>query len=218
MLLRGLNEVSRFSYNSTLCIFTDFKVGEIEPNGKRSVRSIQGVRRDSEILYVGTYETVENRRGKISEVFKHTSSSEDCEEEAHPRHATLSRSISQPDFLVNSLNGSQNGDEEGSNSTGDNLPRRNGAPFLNRPLTGALAIPRATTAVLSHVENSDRSSSTESSSTNYRNSALIKAKPRQFPMLSETDSEDDGSNLEHDGRSSIERFLIAWGLGDFVKL
>lgn len=165
----------------------------------------------------------------MSEVFKHTSSSDDYEEDRSNYHMTLSRSVSQPDFLVNSLSGSTNDDEEGSNSTGDNLPRNITSTFLNRSpmLGGTLAIPRATTVtVLSSsqqqqqpVDMSDRSSSAESSSTNSRNTgALPKIKSRQVTVVSETDSDDDASNLGEDGRSSIELFLIAWGLVDFVKL
>ncbi|XP_012271877.1 Usher syndrome type-1G protein homolog [Orussus abietinus] len=50
----------------------DFKVVEVEVDGKRSVRSLTGFRRDSEVMYVGTYETQaqqQGRRGRVSDVW-----------------------------------------------------------------------------------------------------------------------------------------------------
>lgn len=50
----------------------EFKVGEIEAgSGKRSVRSLQGVQRNSEVLYVGTFSNNGDplKRGKITDVF-----------------------------------------------------------------------------------------------------------------------------------------------------
>lgn len=50
----------------------DFKVGEFEAgSGKRSVRSLQGVQRNSEVLYVGTFSNNGDplKRGKITDVF-----------------------------------------------------------------------------------------------------------------------------------------------------
>nr|CAD7588218.1 unnamed protein product [Timema genevievae] len=65
----------------------DFKVGEIE-DGKRSLRSLTGLRRDSEIIYVGTYDTAGGgKRGKIADVFE--------------TNGELNRSVSEPDFLHN---------------------------------------------------------------------------------------------------------------------
>ena len=64
----------------------DFKVVEIEEDGKRSVRSLTGLRRDSEVMYVGTYETQAQqqigKRGRISDVW-----------------GTLSKAQSTPDLL-----------------------------------------------------------------------------------------------------------------------
>ncbi|CAG2069459.1 unnamed protein product, partial [Timema podura] len=57
-------------------------------DGKRSLRSLTGLRRDSEIIYVGTYDTAGGgKRGKIADVFE--------------TNGELNRSVSEPDFLHN---------------------------------------------------------------------------------------------------------------------
>uniref|UniRef100_A0A336MIP0 CSON002290 protein n=1 Tax=Culicoides sonorensis TaxID=179676 RepID=A0A336MIP0_CULSO len=222
----------------------DFKIGEIEPSGKRSVRSIQGVRRDSEILYVGTYETTGDqqpgKRGKISDVFSnnnnnHSSLNGDDSSDSNSRQlpfSTLSRSISQPNFMHPSL--MPDTDEEQEALENNLLNRQANGNLFNRPLLGTLSIPQSMSAVLAAQQmeqSSDRSSSNESTNNklngNYRinggNNQYGRIKGiRQLPVLSDTeDSEDDESNLDDsvtDGLSSIERFLIAWGLGDYVKI
>ncbi|KAG8232495.1 hypothetical protein J437_LFUL011264 [Ladona fulva] len=62
-----------------------FKVGEVEEGGKRSVRSLTGLQRDSEVIYVGSYDPQGGKRGKITDVFD--------------TKGELNRSISQPDYL-----------------------------------------------------------------------------------------------------------------------
>lgn len=222
-----------------LTFLTDFKIGEIEPSGKRSVRSIQGVRRDSEILYVGTYDTAAEqpgKRGKISDVFTNNNNpslNEDDSSDSNSRPmplSTLSRSVSQPDFLHPSLN--PDTDEEQEALENNLLNRQANGNLFNRPLLGTLSIPRSMSAVLASQQmehSSDRSSSNESttqqSNGKYRNGGgqFGRGKGmRQLPsVLSDSeDSEDDESNLDDlaDGLSSIERFLIAWGLGEYIKM
>lgn len=216
----------------------DFKIGEIEPSGKRSVRSIQGLRRDSEILYVGTYDTAADnpgKRGKITDVFDNSNvhhdngtDSSDSNSRIMSHHGTLSRSISQPDFLHTTTRGNDT-DEEQEALENNLLNRQANGNIFNRPLLGTLSIPRSVSAALTAQQmehSSDRSSSNESTSmqsNKYRNGGhhLRGKGTRQLPLvLSETDSEDDTSNMDDsaDGLSSIERFLIAWGLADYIKM
>ncbi|XP_042880375.1 Usher syndrome type-1G protein homolog [Penaeus japonicus] len=71
---------------------SDFKVRETEGDGKRSVRSLSGFRRDSEILFVpngSLSSTNSGKRGKISDVFETEDGNED---------GRLHRTASQPDF------------------------------------------------------------------------------------------------------------------------
>ncbi|GBP09909.1 Usher syndrome type-1G protein homolog [Eumeta japonica] len=53
-------------------IDSGFKIGEIESNGRRTITSLSGVQRDSEVLYVGTFSSNEEngKRGKISGLFE----------------------------------------------------------------------------------------------------------------------------------------------------
>ncbi|CAG9094525.1 unnamed protein product [Plutella xylostella] len=47
----------------------DFKVGEVETTGRRSVTSLSGVRRDSEVMYVGTFGAGPQQRATVADVF-----------------------------------------------------------------------------------------------------------------------------------------------------
>ncbi|CAG0887423.1 unnamed protein product [Darwinula stevensoni] len=50
---------------------SDFKVGAVEADGKRTIRSLTGLRRDSEVLLVPTFSNSNPvKRGKLSDVFR----------------------------------------------------------------------------------------------------------------------------------------------------
>lgn len=76
----------------------EFKVGEVEPSGKRSVRSLQGVQRDSEVIYVGTFSANDGgNRGKITDIFDMDEKSDIIDENLTTmarKTGTLSRSFS----------------------------------------------------------------------------------------------------------------------------
>ncbi|CAL1299278.1 unnamed protein product [Larinioides sclopetarius] len=91
---KGLGAVSkRIQQKKQNVVMTaaDFKVRETEMNGKRSIRSLSGLLRDSEVLYVPKYDTQSttsggnNQRRHMKDVFDNKSE--------------LSRAISEPDFL-----------------------------------------------------------------------------------------------------------------------
>jgi len=110
----------------------------MEENGTRSIRSIQGVRRDSEVLYVGTFNTaagVPGKRGKIADVFEVDSNDEEnsAEKSAQETYGTLSRSFSQPDFL-------QNNSPDDEDLREDVMLQRPSGLF-DRPMMGSLAFP-----------------------------------------------------------------------------
>lgn len=119
----------------------DFKVGEVDAgSGKRSVRSLQGVQKNSEVLYVGTFSSNGDplKRGKLTDVFdvvdetETTSDNEDgntSQSRASNRGGTMSRSYSQPDFLANGV------DEDVSEAV---LMQRPSGLF-DRPMLGNLA-------------------------------------------------------------------------------
>lgn len=108
----------------------DFKIGEVD-NGGRTVRSIEGVRRDSEVLYVGTFQNAANdKRGKIADVFEYDSSSIDGDRRS--RQGTLSRCLSQPDFLSSGAIGSD---------ISEDIKNQRPSGLFDRPGLGSLAIP-----------------------------------------------------------------------------
>ena len=78
-----------------------FKIGEIENDGRRTVTSLMGVQRDSEVLYVGNFNSADDgnngKRGKIDDVFEMAGGNSDDNETDTNRsgYGTLSRSFSQ---------------------------------------------------------------------------------------------------------------------------
>lgn len=116
----------------------DFKVVEIEVDGKKSVRSLTGLRRDSEVMYVGTYETnsqqQNGRRGKISDVW-----------------GTLSKAQSTPDLLGDRKYEADAEDEESTNIVGETFLLQEPASIFNRPGFGSVAFRRSVTATLENI-------------------------------------------------------------------
>lgn len=117
----------------------DFKVVEIEVNGKKSIRSLTGLRRDSEIMYVGTYETQAQqigRRAKISDVW-----------------GTLSKAQSTPDLLSdrNFDEDVDQDDGEDSNDIRDNVLLHEPASIFNRPGFGSVAFRRSITTTFDNL-------------------------------------------------------------------
>ncbi|KAG8185020.1 hypothetical protein JTE90_017044 [Oedothorax gibbosus] len=91
---KGLGAVSkRIQQKKQNIVMTaaDFKVRETELNGKRSIRSLSGLLRDSEVLYVPRYDTQSTTSGGNSHR-RHMKDVFDTKSE-------LSRAISEPDFM-----------------------------------------------------------------------------------------------------------------------
>ncbi|XP_042227960.1 Usher syndrome type-1G protein homolog [Homarus americanus] len=167
----------------------DFKVREVESDGKRSVRNLSGLRRDSEIMFVpgGSLSSTNNgKRGKISDVFD---SSDDNRE--RPIHRTLS----QPDFIF-----------DGSDQP--NMQSR-GSLFA-RPGFGSVAFrSNSITATLSSLGTSG-SDSPRASSAADSSSSLAHRRAAQ-PWEEEDLPSDDDSEA-----TPVYLFLAAAGLTDFI--
>lgn len=132
----------------------DFKIGEIEPgSGKRSVRSIHGLRRDNEVLYVGTFQhnPEAGKRGAIGNLFEDLDQENETVNEEDEleleggeqlevqfangmKFSTISRSMSQPNFKMR-----ENGYDDENDLTDEVLLQRPSGIF-NRPTLGNLAI------------------------------------------------------------------------------
>lgn len=148
----------------------DFKVCEIDPAGKRSVRSLQGVRRDSEIIYVGTFGSSGEviKRGKIADVFEVTGEAEgDGSSDSESRSSqytssSITRSMSHPDFSCHEMDEEDDEDEftvddELSEAEEILLHRRTG--LFDRPMFGAMAFRQSVSAALSELQPETSSSS-----------------------------------------------------------
>lgn len=110
---------------------------QVEVNGKKSIRSLTGVRRDSEVMYVGTYDTQPQqmgRRGRISDVW-----------------GTLSKSQSTPDLLGERIYDEEEEDreEENLNVAKDTNFLQEPASIFNRPGFGSVAFRRTVSLFLS---------------------------------------------------------------------
>ncbi|XP_065082289.1 pre-mRNA splicing regulator USH1G [Ochlerotatus camptorhynchus] len=191
-----------------------FKIGEVEPTGKRSVRSIQGLQRDSEILYVGTYISSDDnsKRGKIKDVFDVDSNGyeevDDDDSESGGSSAkfnTISRSVSQPDFLAN-LNDDLTND----------VMLQNRPSIFNRP-SGNLAMTRSVSTVLAQLgnENSANESSDGSTIAKPKHGPI---KPRTQLVISDSESEADSSENEENDSLAVLRFLAAFKLDDHYPI
>lgn len=145
---------------------TDFKIGDvIEPeSGKRSVRSIHGLRRDSEVLFVGTFhDNPDNgKRGAIGNLFDggqppineggdndfDPDQDEGEEEEAMEvrfangkKFSTISRSLSQPNFFQQGGGSSQyDDDDDDDRLLSEEVLMQRPSGIFNRPSLGNLAI------------------------------------------------------------------------------
>lgn len=122
---KGLGAVSKRvqqKKQTTVMTAADFKVRECETNGKRSVRSLSGLLRDSEVLYVPKFDTQstasghqpQNHRRHLKDVFDNKSE--------------LSRAISEPDFLHTTDSG-----------FGDEIAPAEPASIFERPGFGSVA-------------------------------------------------------------------------------
>lgn len=197
-----------------------FQIGEIEANGKRTITSLTGVQRDSEVLYVGSFSSNSDngKRGKITDIFDLEADDDIdtgidtgiCREIGY---GTLSRSYSQPDFLAMKT------DED----LGTEIRLQRPIGLFDRPTLGSLAFRRSVTAALNqlHPEASSIDSS-NSLSTIRKNLPLSKSrgiKPRSFLTLSDTDSEGASeSDDEHHNGTPIQRFLAVWGLEEHLHM
>ncbi|XP_050324977.1 pre-mRNA splicing regulator USH1G [Bactrocera neohumeralis] len=207
---------------------TGFKIGGIEPDGKRTVTSLIGVQRDSEVLYVGTFSSNEesSKRGKISDVFEVDEPSSDREREtAKLAYGTLSRSFSQPDILGDTLTSTGRLSEE--------FAMQRPAGLFDRPMLGSIAFRRSVTAALSQLQPDDylphdmETGNTSTSTATGRQSGATTVtktrsnKQRSFLNISDSDSEgaDGYSDDEQDNACNpIARFLTAWGLEEYLPV
>lgn len=179
----------------------DFKISEIE-DGKRSVRSLTGLKRDSEVMYGGTLENP--RRGRLDNVFNENDymTSATSETDTAPtvsNGSVLKRSMSQPDFM-------QQLDD------GNSLQQEPASIFV-RPGIGSFAFRKSITNTFQALSVSE--GMTEESSIGSAGS--LAARQRQFiSQPFDDDLSDPESSEDENTNSPLERFLVAWGLSEYL--
>ncbi|EDW72341.1 uncharacterized protein Dwil_GK20770 [Drosophila willistoni] len=202
-----------------------FKVRELEPDGKRTITSLTGLQRDSEVLYVGTFssteESVIGKRGKITDVFEVEANNSDEPLDRSASRLALSRSFSQPDIL-------------GDGQLSEDLLLQRPVGLFDRPtMLGSIAFRRSVTAALSQLQvNTDTSSSTstmrQAQNKGHNNNNNNKPKGRLYLNLSDdTDSEGGGHDMYSDeddeddqetAGSALQRFLAVWALEEYLPV
>ncbi|XP_041978278.1 Usher syndrome type-1G protein homolog [Aricia agestis] len=176
----------------------DFKVGEVETTGRRSVTSLSGLRRDSEVMYVGTFGAGPGARGAVADVFT------DAPQKPQ-RTSTLTRSASQPDFLA-----AQNEDS----GLGQEVLLQEPASIFDRPGFGSVAFRRSITATLSALPANEDMSIGSAGSLAHRH---YQPADWQDNSGSSTITSDEEGETEESAYASLERFLTAWGLSQYIQ-
>ncbi|XP_049869109.1 Usher syndrome type-1G protein homolog [Pectinophora gossypiella] len=179
----------------------DFKVGEVETTGRRSVTSLSGLRRDSEVMYVGTFGAGPQQRGNVADVFT----------EADTRKQTLTRSASQPDFTAPS------GEDSG---IGQEVLLQEPASIFDRPGFGSVAFRRSITATLGALPTGAAGAGEDLSIGSAGSLARHAYQPAEWNTQhseSSTVTSDEEGEAEESGYASLERFLTAWGLSQYVQ-
>nr|XP_017008487.2 LOW QUALITY PROTEIN: Usher syndrome type-1G protein homolog [Drosophila takahashii] len=203
-----------------------FKVREVEPDGKRTITSLTGLQRDSEVMYVGTFSSNEEsigKRGKITDVFECLEGDEtDHNDNRSGYSSALARSFSQPDIL---------GESQLTQELSEEVTLQRPVGLFDRPtMLGSIAFRRSVTAALSQLQlHTDTSSTstmrnTGSSPQKSRNGG---GKGRLYLNLSDdTDSEGGGHDIYSDdddddreaAGSALQRFLAVWALEEYLPV
>ncbi|KAM3964537.1 SAM_USH1G_HARP domain-containing protein Sans [Aphomia sociella] len=183
----------------------DFKVGEVETTGRRSVTSLSGLRRDSEVMYVGTFGAGPQQRAPVADVFAETGPPTDTRTKSQ-----LTRSASQPDFTV------PPNDDSG---IGQEVLLQEPASIFDRPGFGSVAFRRSITATLSAlpVGTAGEDLSIGSAGSLAARHSYQPAEWNSAQSESSTVTSDEEGEAEESGYASLERFLTAWGLGQYVQ-
>lgn len=213
MVQRGAarRKIDQLKLNRQANANMDFKVGERE-NGNRTLRNIEGLSRDSEVLYVGTFQNSANnsneKRGRITDVFSYDSNSID-DDRRSIRQGTLSAWRSQPDLAVASS----------SDIAEDMKNQRQTGLFDRHMLGGALSIGQSvTSAISSSIDQTSNHSSSESGST--KKQQQQKKSQRSQLLLSDSEDSDGSQNSSDENEEShpLKRFLAAYSLEQHYDL
>lgn len=166
----------------------EFKVSGME-DGKFTVNSLKGIRRDSEVLYGGTLEGSSlKERGRLDGIFNEAESVNNV---ITPPPGRLIRSQSQPDFL-----------QEMRNNADDKM--QDSASIFIRPGIGSIVIRKSITQnTFGRYGNNEESSIGSGESCGPRH-------------LTDDELSDTGSSEDENPNGALERFLTAFGLSEYL--
>ncbi|CAG9856370.1 unnamed protein product [Phyllotreta striolata] len=168
----------------------DFKVSGLE-DGKLTVNSLKGIRRDSEVMYGGTLEAVNlKERGRLDGIFNEA---EFHSHEPAPPAGRLLRSKSQPDFLQEMRNNAENKMQQERSS------------IFDRPGIGSIVIRKSITQNTFGKFMGNLEESSIGSGESYG--------PRH---VTDDELSDSGSSEDCNPNAALERFLTAFGLSEYV--
>ncbi|XP_076333942.1 SAM_USH1G_HARP domain-containing protein Sans isoform X1 [Tachypleus tridentatus] len=207
-LKKGLGAVSRKVQQKKQVAGGDFKVRELETDGKQSVRSLSGLRRDSEVMYVPKYDSQSmssgSQRKHMKDVFNKTGDH-------------LSRAASEPDLLYTGDSGI---DEEVALAEPPSIFERPGfgsVAFRNSISGALLTLPKYQNGVGEGEEyDSDNGSHTRrgSGSDSIGSAGSLAHRNQKTPW------DEDELNLDDDETDTapIILFLAASGLNNYIPL
>ncbi|XP_030751880.1 Usher syndrome type-1G protein homolog [Sitophilus oryzae] len=174
----------------------DFKVTTIQ-DGKASISKLSGIRRDSEVLYGGTLQRSAfepYRRGRLDGIFNEA---EQVDSAVPPPPSNgLTRSISQPDFLAEM----QNNPDKPQNET---------SGIFIRPGIGSIVIRKSLTSFGGFYQNTPVRPEESSIGSGESYSQRI--------ITDDELSESESSEEEENPNAPLERFLTAFGLGEYLS-
>ncbi|KAL1494087.1 hypothetical protein ABEB36_009740 [Hypothenemus hampei] len=175
----------------------DFKITTIE-NGKTSISKLTGIRRDSEVMYGGTLQKSSfeaHQRGRLDGLFNETE--QIVNTIPNSSNGFLARSISQPDFMAEIQ---KNPDK----------PLQEPSSIFVRPGMGSIVIRKnLNTFGTFYGTNRNEESSIGSGESSYNMPRAV-----TDDELSDTADEEDD---EESGKAPLQRFLTAFGLGDYFS-
>ncbi|KAF7278685.1 SAM_USH1G_HARP domain-containing protein Sans [Rhynchophorus ferrugineus] len=174
----------------------DFKVTTLQ-NGKASISKLSGIRRDSEVMYGGTLQRSAfepHRRGRLDGIFNEAEQVEKTS--TPPSNNTLTRSVSQPDFLAEMQN---NADK----------PLHEPSGIFIRPGMGSIVIRKSLSSFSGFYQSTPNrpEESSIGSGESYGQRIITDDELSE----SESSEEDDNPN------APLERFLTAFGLGEYLS-
>ncbi|CAH0774182.1 unnamed protein product [Bemisia tabaci] len=175
---------------------SDFKVREVEEDGTKSTRSLTGQMRDSQIIYVNSYDNKmeAGKRGRLTNVFE------------------LQRSVSQPDYLNNiKTNGNENNHFHDQGS------------MFDRPGFGSVAFRKSITATLNAIPRSDteiENSSIGSAGSLAKRNQQHSSNSENILLWGQEDLNiSDEENVSSNDSSQwfpLQRFLVATGVSEYT--